>query len=270
MGELEEELAGLDRKEAAALAAKKAEAAQEADELDAFMKGLRSDADAGTSLRDIKLRKSQQRLALVQLKSEHARIERLAKIAKPVQLPSRHAAAGGKIWIGSMRRPGQRKELSVPQPKAEPDPAADAGEPEAEEGGSFTLEDLVKQSPDEPVSLPRPDKKPKQEKAEKRAEEPRQKAPPSEPRSQEADASEQEGGGGGGGGEEAAVEDESEEVKRRKRARVRGKKGKKGAGAEGGGLAAGYDAADPDYAVWLPPDNQSGDGRTALNDRFGY
>lgn len=29
-------------------------------------------------------------------------------------------------------------------------------------------------------------------------------------------------------------------------------------------------ADDPNYAVWLPPVNQSGDGKTALNDKFGY
>ncbi|XP_040575370.1 kanadaptin [Lepeophtheirus salmonis] len=28
--------------------------------------------------------------------------------------------------------------------------------------------------------------------------------------------------------------------------------------------------SDPKYATWVPPDNQTGDGRTSLNDKFGY
>ena len=31
-----------------------------------------------------------------------------------------------------------------------------------------------------------------------------------------------------------------------------------------------YDISDPKYATWLPPANQSGDGRTSLNDKYGY
>ncbi|WAR04696.1 NADAP-like protein [Mya arenaria] len=31
-----------------------------------------------------------------------------------------------------------------------------------------------------------------------------------------------------------------------------------------------YSTEDPDYAVWLPPENQSGDGKTHLNEKLGY
>ena len=34
--------------------------------------------------------------------------------------------------------------------------------------------------------------------------------------------------------------------------------------------SAEYDSSDPDYAVWLPPENQAGDGKTFLNAKFGY
>ena len=31
-----------------------------------------------------------------------------------------------------------------------------------------------------------------------------------------------------------------------------------------------YDADDPKYSTWLPPSNQKGDGKTALNEKLGY
>ncbi|KAL8590306.1 hypothetical protein ACOMHN_006422 [Nucella lapillus] len=31
-----------------------------------------------------------------------------------------------------------------------------------------------------------------------------------------------------------------------------------------------YDDSDPNYAMWMPPKDQSGDGRTSLNDKLGY
>ncbi|XP_067099958.1 kanadaptin [Osmerus mordax] len=35
-------------------------------------------------------------------------------------------------------------------------------------------------------------------------------------------------------------------------------------------LSAQYPEDDPDYCVWVPPEGQSGDGRTHLNEKFGY
>ncbi|XP_073323063.1 kanadaptin isoform X2 [Pagrus major] len=35
-------------------------------------------------------------------------------------------------------------------------------------------------------------------------------------------------------------------------------------------LSGRYPEDDPDYCVWMPPAGQTGDGRTALNDKFGY
>ncbi|XP_008397898.2 kanadaptin [Poecilia reticulata] len=35
-------------------------------------------------------------------------------------------------------------------------------------------------------------------------------------------------------------------------------------------LSGQYPQDDPDYSVWLPPAGQTGDGRTHLNDKFGY
>ncbi|XP_054978844.1 kanadaptin [Sorex araneus] len=35
-------------------------------------------------------------------------------------------------------------------------------------------------------------------------------------------------------------------------------------------LSSKYPEDDPDYCVWVPPEGQSGDGRTHLNDKYGY
>ncbi|XP_076155512.1 kanadaptin isoform X2 [Alosa pseudoharengus] len=35
-------------------------------------------------------------------------------------------------------------------------------------------------------------------------------------------------------------------------------------------LSGSYPEDDPDYSVWVPPTDQSGDGRTYLNDKYGY
>ncbi|XP_049848314.1 kanadaptin-like isoform X2 [Schistocerca gregaria] len=31
-----------------------------------------------------------------------------------------------------------------------------------------------------------------------------------------------------------------------------------------------YDESNPDYSVWVPPEGQTGDGRTKLNEKYGY
>lgn len=35
-------------------------------------------------------------------------------------------------------------------------------------------------------------------------------------------------------------------------------------------LSSKYPEDDPDYCIWVPPEGQSGDGRTHLNDKYGY
>lgn len=48
------------------------------------------------------------------------------------------------------------------------------------------------------------------------------------------------------------------------------KKKAPGAGRLPPTLSSKYPEDDPDYCVWVPPEGQSGDGRTHLNDKYGY
>jgi hypothetical protein len=80
---------------------------------------------------------------------------------------------------------------------------------------------------------------------------------------------------------EEEVEEDEEEMAPKKRRKNRCRKGKPGGkltegeteedgeGKEGAPLGD-YDPNDPDYAVWMPPTGQTGDGRTSLNDKLGY
>ncbi|CAO2604179.1 SLC4A1AP [Lemmus lemmus] len=61
---------------------------------------------------------------------------------------------------------------------------------------------------------------------------------------------------------ENEYEKKRDELKRRKKA--------PGPGKFPPILSSKYPEDDPDYCVWVPPEGQSGDGRTHLNDKYGY
>lgn len=64
--------------------------------------------------------------------------------------------------------------------------------------------------------------------------------------------------------ESVDAENGLEKRNKRKASKLDSKSGKKSK------TETGYKDNDPDYAVWLPPENQSGDGKTHLNEKLGY
>lgn len=69
--------------------------------------------------------------------------------------------------------------------------------------------------------------------------------------------------------EEEEEEVEKDNLKRKKRNQKRNQQRMEKAAKE---LQKGYDEDKfrEDYSMWLPPENQSGDGKTSLNEKFGY
>ncbi|XP_066991440.2 kanadaptin [Anabrus simplex] len=63
--------------------------------------------------------------------------------------------------------------------------------------------------------------------------------------------------------------DSNSEPSEKRRKRNRGKASRIKAESEKN-FVDDYDASDPAYSMWVPPEDQSGDGRTKLNDKYGY
>lgn len=63
--------------------------------------------------------------------------------------------------------------------------------------------------------------------------------------------------------DQSAKEAEKRRKKNRRRLLQRNEKALERTKAE-------YDASDPNYSVWVPPENQTGDGKTKLNEKLGY
>ncbi|XP_060592039.1 kanadaptin-like [Ruditapes philippinarum] len=72
--------------------------------------------------------------------------------------------------------------------------------------------------------------------------------------------------------EENANDDENDDNNSEKKTRDSNKRKSKHSSSDSKKLKSGdsYTTDDPDYAVWLPPENQSGDGKTHLNAKLGY
>lgn len=232
------------------------------DDLDAYMTSIQTEATLDKSSR------TALKVKLSQLRQEEEKLQRLINIAKPTTLPelkkpspsipamrshSVTAAKAGKVnEVFSV--PESIKKPSIAKPKLQIGPVKldmkllpDIPKEENVVTDHIKTGDLVKDAEVEDLSVASTPKQTEQKKCEatlslKTVEVGR---PRSEATLQVVDT---------------AFKRLSEETNKKNQKKSRKEKEQK----------LEYDATDPDYAVWLPPEGQTGDGRTSLNDKFGY
>ncbi|XP_046545133.1 kanadaptin-like isoform X2 [Haliotis rubra] len=273
---------------------------EEVDALDAYMSAIKSGVmDTKTKM---KLKRQ-----LIELKQEEQKLRRLVNLAKPASLPELKKfvppppkpvvkaaiPSVGKIHVGP------RKHLPVPtQTRTTISKGADEEEEEEEEEESVTSTDcnrntsmvggerLQSEEPDSTSGkVKAPAKVPPSVSMESVSSStvkgPAMPPPPSAP-SQSAESvsssSVKAHGKASPSPAGSGVPDSTEELsqknvdtKAKKRSslddvKVKSKKPK----TSGSKQTGGYDDTDPDYAVWMPPQGQSGDGKTHLNAKYGY
>ncbi|XP_023648853.2 kanadaptin isoform X2 [Paramormyrops kingsleyae] len=288
LAEVEKELAETEKKLSSSAKGGAQRSAE--DPLDAFMSAV----NAPSPLDSIERRKMHVRVA--ELRREAQRLRRLQELTRPAQLPPLQAGLGGhgtmqaegkkpalpmfgamkggskfKLRTGTIgkmppKRPTLPAELFVTKElppggeeeeeeeeeeeagKAQADPSS--GQETQQHGADTEIENssLVAPEPQTHIGTgksgpkrPKPVEEPTPDRGEEEG------GQPSNTRSPECGDS---------------GSDKKEEVKRKRKVY--------GPSKSSVTLSAQYPKDDPDYCVWMPPAGQSGDGRTHLNDKYGY
>ncbi|KAJ8346108.1 hypothetical protein SKAU_G00303010 [Synaphobranchus kaupii] len=255
------------------------------DSLDAFMSEVRSTG----SLDGVERRKLH--VHVTELRREAQRLRRLVELTRPAQLPALQTGAGssepgkprklvlplfgamkggskfklktgtvGKIHPKRADLPPELFSLKEMPPGGEEEEDEEEDEDEDEEKGKYLsiIQETTNQQPEEAEP----------ERGQKMLR-PHSSAEPVELRSdgEEGDKTQNARGpstaaqGQEGGGEKAQTQTPTKRKEKRKML---------GPGRPAVPLSTQYPEDDPDYCVWMPPAGQSGDGRTHLNEKYGY
>lgn len=211
----------------------KGSTSEEVDPLDSFMLELKQSKPTKQTINKIKL-------DIAKLKQEHSNVIRLVNIAKPATLPSivanyETASLSTVPEKKNVQMPifGKRIKLKVEKPKMELEAQINSIEDVEEEieDDNVKKEDTIMKEKIEDKSTSKPEEK-----------------------DTVLDTS-------------MSQKDVEEKRKKRNQRRIQQKQEKAEIEKQRGYQE---DAAKEDYNMWLPPQNQSGDGRTSLNDKFGY
>ncbi|XP_012862285.1 kanadaptin [Echinops telfairi] len=231
------------------------------DSLDAFMSEMKS----GSALDGVSRKKLH--LRTFELRKEQQRLKGLIKIVKPAEIPGLKKALSTATIVTKL--PPKRPELPPTLMRMKDEPEVEEEEEEEEEDG----EECGKKKVQEGSGELQPEKEPE-------AAGPGRSPPTDFPCSQETKGHENMPQLG----RVAETRDEPEtcdpaaslqEPSVSKSACERRRGELKQTAAAGPSkvpstLSSTYPEDDPDYCVWVPPEGQSGDGRTHLNDKYGY
>ncbi|XP_006984887.1 kanadaptin isoform X1 [Peromyscus maniculatus bairdii] len=264
------------------------------DSLDAFMSEMKSGSTLdGVSrkklhLRTFELRKEQQRLKgliklvkpaeIPELKKTELQTTNTENKAKKLALPLFGAMKGGskfKLKTGTVGKlPPKRPELPPALMKMKDEPEVEEEEEEEEEEEK-AKEEREEQTEDGSSRLPQeteaelgtavPDPRAPTDPSGSRATESHETMSQLSPAEQGEDH--QEMGEAASSCEDPSVAPENDHEKNRDELK---KKKAPGPSKFPPILSSKYPEDDPDYCVWVPPEGQSGDGRTHLNDKYGY
>ncbi|EHH55471.1 hypothetical protein EGM_04683 [Macaca fascicularis] len=263
------------------------------DSLDAFMSEMKSGSTLdGVSrkklhLRTFELRKEQQRLKGLIKIVKPAEIPELKKTesqttggenkAKKLTLPLFGAMKGGskfKLKTGTVGKlPPKRPELPPTLMRMKDEPEVEEEEEEEEEEEKEKEEHEKKKLEDGSLSRPQPEIEPEAAVQEMRhptdlthfketqTHENMSQLSEEEQNKDYQDSSETTSLCEGPSASKNEYEKSRDELKKKKAP---------GPGKLPPTLSSKYPEDDPDYCVWVPPEGQSGDGRTHLNDKYGY
>nr|XP_007969294.2 kanadaptin isoform X1 [Chlorocebus sabaeus] len=263
------------------------------DSLDAFMSEMKSGSTLdGVSrkklhLRTFELRKEQQRLKglikivkpaeIPELKKTESQTTGAENKAKKLTLPLFGAMKGGskfKLKTGTVGKlPPKRPELPPTLMRMKDEPEVEEEEEEEEEEEKEKEEHEKKKLEDGSLSRPQPEIEPEAAMQEMRhptdlthfketqTYENMSQLSEEEQNKDYQDSSETTSLCKGPSASKNEYEKSRDELKKKKAP---------GPGKLPPTLSSKYPEDDPDYCVWVPPEGQSGDGRTHLNDKYGY
>ncbi|XP_064220025.1 kanadaptin isoform X1 [Aotus nancymaae] len=263
------------------------------DSLDAFMSEMKSGSTLdGVSrkklhLRTFELRKEQQRLKglikivkpaeIPELKKTESQTTGAENKAKKLTLPLFGAMKGGskfKLKTGTVGKlPPKRPELPSALMRMKDEPEVEEEEEEEEEEEKEKEEHEKKKLEDGSLSRPQPEREPEAAVQEMRpptdlthfketqTHENMSQLSEKEQNKYYQDSSETTSSYEGPSASKNEYEKSRDELKKKK---------VPGPGKLPPILSSKYPEDDPDYCVWVPPEGQSGDGRTHLNDKYGY